>query len=166
MLSGVSRTVTSFGVAIALCASPALASALLSPASVPLNTGVSQTPIQSLSPMVALSVFGSQASVTALCAANAAAAASANSADAVQSPAPAAAPPSSGTATSGNPNSGCVLPVTDVPATAMVGEAPPPGFVPFAIGPLLAGLAAVGGTAAAIASQDSGNDSDPPVSVN
>ena len=166
MLSGVSRTVTTFGVAVALCASPALAAALLSPTTALLASGASQTPVQTLSPIVALSIYGSQTSVVALCSANLAGAVGANSADVAQSPASGAPPASGEAAIAEAPKAGCVLPVIDSPPVATVGDAPPPGFVPFALGPLLAGLAAIGGGAAAIAAQGSGNNANPPVSVN
>ena len=159
MLAGVSRKMITCGVAIALCASPALASALLAPAAIPLTAGVSRIPIHSLSPMVALSIFGSQASVMALCgSAISAAAATAQTLPATEPAASVAGQ---------SPVNGCVLPVTDtLPPVASAGEAPPPGVAPFTIFPLLAGLAGIGGTAAAVASQGNGNDNDPPVSVN
>jgi len=135
MLSGVSRTITSFGVAIALCASPALASASAVP------------PVQSISPMVALSIFGSQASAAALCGSSATATAA------------------SAAATAQAPAGGCVLPVVDAPPVVPVAEAPPPGIAPLGIFPLLAGLVGIGGLAGAIAGQNT-DDDNPPVSVN
>ena len=165
MFGRVSSKMTAIGVAFAMCASPALAS-LLTPTSVAPTLGASQGSVHALSPMVALSIFGSQASVAALCSANSVGAVGAGSADVAQSPA-SDAPPASGEAPiASTPIAGCVLPVTDAPPIATIGEAPPPGFVPFALGPLLAGLAAIGGVAGTIAAQGSGNNANPPVSVN
>lgn len=142
MLGGVSKTVTSIGVAIALCASPALASA----------SAVASQP-QTISPMIALSIFGSQASAAALCGSSATSTAA------------------SAAATAQAPAGGCVLPVVDAPPVVPVAEAPP--FVPapvaasgLGIAPILLGLAGIAILAALIYSQDNDNDNDPPVSVN
>ena len=142
MLGGVSRVVTSFGVAVALCASPALASA---------SAVVSQSP--TISPMIALSIFGSQASAAALCGSSATTVAA------------------SAAATAQAPVGGCVLPVVDAPPVIPAAEAPP--FVPapvaasgFGITPILLGLAGIAILAALILSQNNDNDNDPPVSVN
>ena len=141
MLGGVSKIVTSFGVAVALCASPALASA-----------SAARQP-QTISPMVALSIFGSQASAAALCGSSATVTA-AGAAASAQAPA-----------------GGCVLPVVDAPPVVPIAEAPP--FVPapvaasgFGIAPVLLGLAGIAILAALIYSQDNDNDNNPPVSVN
>lgn len=139
MLSGVSRTVTSFGVAVALCASPALASA----------SAVS-APVRTISPMVALSIFGSQASAAALCGSSATTAAGA-------------------AATVQAPVGGCVLPVVDAPPVVPIAEAPLapiPVASGFGINPVLLGLAGIAILAALIISQDNDNDNSPPVSVN
>ena len=140
MLGGVSKIVTSFGVAFALCASPALASA-----------SAVATPAPAISPMVALSIFGSQASVAALCGSSATATAA------------------SAAATAQAPAGGCVLPVVDAPPPLPVAQAP---FVPapasggFGLTPILLGLAGIAILAALILSQNDDNDNDPPVSVN
>ena len=142
MLSGVSKTIMTFGVAIALCASPALASA-----------SAVAAPVRSISPMIALSIFGSQASAAALCGSSATTVAA------------------SAAATAQAPVGGCVLPVVDAPPVIPAAEAPP--FVPapvaasgFGITPILLGLAGIAILAALILSQNNDNDNDPPVSVN
>lgn len=140
MLSGVSKIMTSFGVAVALCASPALASA----------SAVASQP--TISPMIALSIFGSQASAAALCGSSATTTAA------------------SAAATAQAPVGGCVLPIVDAPPVVPVAEAPP--FVPapaasgLGIAPILLGLAGIAILAALIMSQDNDNDNNPPVSVN
>lgn len=140
MLSGVSRTITSFGVALALCASPALASAS------------AVAPAQTISPMVALSIFGSQASAAALCGSSATTTAA------------------SAAATAQAPAGGCVLPVVDAPPPVAVVEpvsmAPIPASSGFGIAPILLGLAGIAILAALIISGNDDNDNDPPVSVN
>ena len=138
MLGGVSFKLTSFGVALALCATPALASA----------SAVQSAPSQ-ISPMVALSIFGSQASAAALCGSSATTAAASSAA--VQAP-----------------GAGCGLPVVDSPPPLTVAEAPPlpPPSGGIGITPILLGLAGIAILAALIASQDNDNDNDPPVSVN
>ena len=137
MLSCVSRKMTSFGVAVALCASPALASAS------------AVAPAQTISPMVALSIFGSQASAAALCGSSATTTAA------------------SAAATAQAPVGGCVLPVVDAPPPIAVAE---PVLIPassgFGISPILLGLAGIAILAALILSQNNDNDNDPPVSVN
>ena len=137
MLGGVHYRLTSIGVAIALCATPALASA----------SAVQSAPTP-ISPMVALSIFGSQASAAALC--GSAAASAAASSAAAQAP-----------------GAGCVLPVVDAPPPPVVDAAPlPPPSGGIGITPILLGLAAIAILAALIASQDNDNDNNPPVSVN
>ena len=138
MLGSLTKTPTSFGVAVTLLASPALASA----------SSASALP-RPISPMVALSIFGSQASATALCGSAVTTAASA-------------------AATAQAPAGGCVLPVVDAPPPAPVVEAAPlpapgPGF---GITPILLGLAAIAVLAALILSEDDDDDNNPPVSVN
>ncbi len=141
MFNGVFRTVTTFGVAVSLAASPALASAY----------SASALP-QSIGPMVALSIFRSQASAAALCGSSATATAA------------------SAAATAQAPAGGCVLPVVDAPPPLPVVEAAP--FVPAPVGggfgltPILLGLAGIAILAALILSQNNDNDNDPPVSVN
>ena len=138
MFGGVSKILTSGAVALALCASPAFASAT-----------VVSAPVQSISPMVALSIFGSQASAAALCGSSATVTAA------------------SAAATAQAPGSGCVLPVVDAPPPAPVAEvAPIPAATGFGIAPVLLGLAGIAILAALIASQGDDNDDNPPVSVN
>jgi hypothetical protein len=112
----------------------------------------SAIPARSINPMIALSIFGSQASAAAICGSAAAAAAGA----AVTAQAPAG---------------GCVLPLVDAPPPPPIVEAPP--FVPapvsggFGISPILLGLAGIAILAALIASQDDDDDDgSPPISVN
>ena len=128
MLGGVPKFVTSFGLAVALCVNPAVAAA-----------GQAKT----ISPMVALSIFGSQASAAALCG---------SSETATTASAAAAAPA---------PVGGCVLPFVDAPPVVPVAETNG-----FGIAPVLLGLAGIAILAALIYSQGNGNDNDPPVSVN
>jgi hypothetical protein len=96
-----------------------------------------------MDPLVALSVFGSDASRAALCGA----AASATAAAAVAGQAAQAAAP------------GCVLPVVDVPPPAVVETLPPPPVAPppvvasgggFAISPLILGLLGIGAAILAV----------------
>lgn len=138
MLSSVSRTMISFGAAVSLVASPALASAA--------------APARTISPMVALSIFGSQASATALCGASATTVAA------------------SAAATAQAPAGGCVLPLVDAPPPVPVAEplpvAQPVASSGFGIAPILLGLAGIAILAALIASSGDDNDNDPPVSVN
>ena len=135
MPGGVPRNFTAFCAAVALCAGPSFASTS--------NVSAGQSQI---SPIVALSIFGSQASATALCGA------------AVTT-----------SATAQAPVGGCVLPVVDAPPPLPVAEAAPLAPVPasgLGITPILLGLAGIAILAALIASQDDGNDNNPPVSVN
>ena len=138
MLGGASSKFTAFCAAVALCAGPSFASA---------STAVA-APSQ-ISPMVALSIFGSQASAAALCGSTATTAASA-------------------AAVTQAPVGGCVLPVVDAPPPLPVAEAAPLPPVPSGIGitPVLLGLAGIAILAALIASQHNDNDNKPPVSVN
>ena len=141
MLAGVSRKMIAVGVTLALMSGPALASA----------SAVSSSP-RTISPMVALSIFGSQASATALCGASATNVAVS-------------------AATAQAPGGGCVLPLVDAPPPVPVAETLPlaqpiaasPGF---GITPILLGLAGIAILAAFVASSGNGNDNDPPVSVN
>ena len=103
-------------------------------------------------PLVALSVFGTQESRSAVCAAGSAAAAAAGTAAAAQA---GAAP-------------GCVLPAVDAPPPVAVVEPAPPVAVvePVAVGgggigvlPLLLGLAAIA-AAVALLAKGGGNDND------
>jgi hypothetical protein len=95
--------------AFALCATPAMAAT---------------SSIQPISPLIAVSVYGTQASAQTICAQGAAAAAAA--------------------AAAAQGQSGCVLPATDVPPPVASGPVPPP--LPtgnFGINWLLAGLGAL-----------------------
>ena len=139
MLGGVTRKIATFSAAIALCSPPALATASATPAA----------PSQ-ISPMVALSIFGSQASAAALCGSAATSTAA------------------SAAATAQAPVGGCVLPVVDAPPPVPVAEMAPLPPVGHGIGitPILLGLAGIAILAALIASQHHDNDNNPPVSVN
>lgn len=143
MLGGVSGKMTAVGVALALMSNPALASASAAAAST-----------RSISPMVALSIFGSQASATALCGTSSATVAASVAASAQA------------------PVGGCVLPVVDAPPPLSAAEALPVAepivAAPsgFGIAPILLGLAGIAILAALIASSGDSNDNDPPVSVN
>lgn len=121
--------------ALALCASPTIASAATS------------TAFQPVSPLVAVSVFGTQASAQAVCTGSAAAASAAGAA-VVQA----------------QPN--CVLPVADAaPPPVSDAVAPPPPAANFGIPPVLlalAGLALVGGILAAMSEDDDDEARFPP----
>ena len=120
--------------ALALCMSSTMASAA------PL------TGIQPISPLVAVSVFGTQASAQEVC--NSATAAAAAGAAAVA-----------------QGQAGCVLPATDPAAPPVVSEPgppPPPASGGWGITPILLGLAGIAALALLIAS--SNDDSDSPAS--
>lgn len=127
------RVFTGSAAVFALCMSPTMATAAVA------------TPHQSISPLVAVSVFGTQASAQQVC--NPATAAAAGAAAVAQ----------------GQP--GCVLPATDVPPPPVVSQAPPP-LAPtgggFGIAPILLGLLGIAALAALIAG--SNDDSDSPAS--
>lgn len=143
MLGGVSRKMISVGVALALTSAPALASA-----------SAVAAPTRTISPMVALSIFGSQASATALCGTSSTTVAA------------------SAAATAQAPVGGCVLPVVDAAPPPVPAAEPLPAAAPiatstgFGITPILLGLAGIAILAALIASSGDDNDNDPPVSVN
>lgn len=131
MLGSVSRRITALGVAISLCSGPAFASA------------AAPAPTQ-ISPMVALSIFGSQASAAALCGSAVTTAAST-------------------AAASQAPGGGCVLPVVDAPPPVPVAEVvpvPPPGI---GIAPILLALAGIAIFSVLIFTGDKDR---PPISVN
>jgi hypothetical protein len=121
--------------AFALCMSSTMASAA------PLSG------IQSISPLVAISVFGTQASAQEVC--NSATAAAAAGAAAVA-----------------QGQAGCVLPATDPAAPPVVSEPlpppPPPSSGGWGMTPILLGLVGIAALAALIAS--SNDDSDSPAS--
>jgi hypothetical protein len=119
-------------VALVLCASPSMAAA------------ATAAPVQSISPLVALSVFGTQASAQTVCTEAASAAAAAGS-----------------TAVQGQ--TGCVLPATDVPPPPPATEGvEPPAHYGFGISPVILGLLGIAALAALIASQN--HDSHSPAS--
>ena len=128
------KSVIGAAAAITLCISPTMASAAVAP-------------VQSVSPLIAVSVFGTQASAQEVCGSAAGAVAAAGAAAAAQ----------------GQAN--CVLPVADAAPPPPVSEAPPPMVVePSGIGiaPVILGLLGIAALAALIAS--SNDDSDSPVS--
>jgi hypothetical protein len=132
-MSSVSRNLVGAALCAALCVTPAMASAAIQPASV-----------QSINPMVAVSLLGSPASAATLCGAQAAAATA--------------------------PGSGCVLPVTDLPPPVAQPAPPPPlpaAAAPagFGIAPLLIGLLGVAALVALLA-LDGDDDDGEPVSPN
>jgi hypothetical protein len=128
------KLVIGSAVAIALCASPTMAAAATS------------APVQSLSPLVAVSVFGTQASAQTVCTQAASAAAAAGSA-AVQG------------------QTGCVLPATDAPPPPPLEAAPPPAHG-FGISPVILGLLGIAALAALIASGGDDDNGEAPVSPN
>lgn len=136
------RNVTMAAVAVSMMASPTVAA--VSQASV-----VRSAPVQTISPMVALSIFGSQASAAALCGSSATATAA------------------SAAATAQAPAGGCVLPVVDAPPPVAIAEPLPPPPSGFGIAPILLGLAGIAILAALLLDDDDDDDEDDvPVSVN
>ena len=128
------KKITATGVAFAMCSTPALAAAA--------------TPMTSsqISPMVALSVFGSEASATALCG-SAATSVAMSSVAAAQAPA-----------------GGCVLPVVDAPPPVPVAySAPLPVPNGIGIAPILLALAGIAIFSALIFTGDKDR---PPISPN
>ena len=147
MFCSVCNKVIAVGVMLSLFAAPSLASASATP------------PVPSISPMVALSIFGSRASATALCGARSSAVSASVSVS------------TSASASAQAPVSGCVLPLVDAPAPVSVAEplviAQPIAAVPvLGITPILVGLAGIAVLAGMVAGSSAGNDNDPPVSVN
>lgn len=125
------RKFTTAAAALALCIGPTAA------------TAATTVPAQAINPLVAVSIFGTQASAQAVCGNPGASAAAAGAAVAAQGQA------------------GCVLPATDAPPP------PPPEATPvrtsgFGISPILLGLLGIAALAALIASGN--DDSDSPVS--
>jgi hypothetical protein len=120
--------------ALALCVSPTMARAAIA------------APIQPLNPLVAVSVFGTQASAQEVCANPATAAAAAGAAAAAQG------------------QTGCVLPATDAPPPPPPSEVPPPPRAAgLGISPILLGLLGIAGLAALIAlgNEDSNSPDSP-----
>lgn len=119
--------------AFALCVSPGMA------------TAATASSIQPLNPLIAVSIFGTQASAEAACGNAATAAAAAGSAADEQGQA------------------GCVLPATDAaPPPAPEAAAPPPKASGFGISPVILGLLGIAALAALIASGN--GDSNTPAS--
>lgn len=114
--------------------------------------GATVVPTSSISPLVALSAFGTQASSSAVCAA------------ALQGATTVAA-----AAQASAPGTGCVLPVVDAPVP-VAQPAPPPPLPVYAVAeepgfgllPVLLGLAAIAGIAALVLSDDDDGDIDLP----
>ena len=131
------KSLVGSAVAIALCASPTMAVA-----------STTATPAQSLSPLIAVSVFGTQASAQTVCTQAASAAAAAGS-----------------TAVQGQ--TGCVLPANDVPPPAQTGMVvPPPPVHGFGISPVILGLLGIAALAALLAFSGDDKNGPPPVSPN
>ncbi len=128
-LGGLSTKFAGTALAIALCASPVTAAA-------------ASVPVRSVNPLVAVSVYGTQASAQAVCTNTA------NSAAAV------------GAAAVAQGQAGCVLPAVDAAAPPPISEGPAPPLPPsgdFGINWILAGLGAlilVGAILAATADDD------------
>lgn len=119
--------------ALALCVSPTMA------------TAASYAPVQSVNPLVAVSIYGTQASAQAACGNAATATAAAGAAAAAQGQA------------------GCVLPATDAPPPLPPQAAvPAPGPHGFGIAPVILGLLGIAALAALIAG--SNHDSNSPAS--
>lgn len=127
------KTLTGAAAALALCLSPTMASAATSSA------------IQPINPLIAVSVFGTQASAQTVCANTASAAAAAGAAAAAQA------------------QENCVLPAVDTPPPPPPAAVPPPPQVSgLGISPVLLGLLGIAALAALIAF--SNDDSDSPES--
>lgn len=124
--SGFSRKFTGAALAIALCATPATAAGAV-------------FPTQSISPLMAVSAYGSQASAQALCGSAVTAAA--------------------GAAAAAQPRPGCVLPVADVPPPVADGAPLTPSpTADFGINWILAGLGGLAVLAAIIAATTEDDD--------
>jgi hypothetical protein len=120
------KTFVGASAALALCMSPTMAMAATS------------APVQSISPLVAVSVFGTQASAQEVC----------NSATATAA---------AGAAAVAQGQVGCVLPATDVPPPVPVAENVPPPLPPsggIGITPIILGLLGIAALAALIASSN------------
>ena len=111
--------------------------------------GAAVAPTSSISPLVALSVFGTQESSSTVCAA------------ALQGATTIAAAAQA-------PGAGCVLPVVDAPVPVAQPAPPPPPYYAaveqpnFGLLPVLLGLAAIAGIAALVLSNDGDGDIDLP----
>ena len=126
------RSLTGAAAALALCISPTMATA-------------ATTTAPAMNPLVAVSIFGTQASAQEVCANPATAAAAAGAA-----------------AAAAQGQTGCVLPATDAPPPLPPEAAPLPRTSGFGISPVLLGLLGLAALAALIASGN--DDSDSPVS--
>jgi hypothetical protein len=125
------KTFAGASASLALCLSSTMATAAIS------------APVQSMSPLVAVSVFGTQASAQEVC-----------------NPATSAA--AAGAAAVAQGQAGCVLPATDAPPPPPVSEAPPPPPPPsggLGISPVILGLLGIAALAALIASSNDDNES-------
>lgn len=125
------RSFAGAAAAFALCVSPTMATA-------------ATTSAPAVNPLVAVSIFGTQASAQEVCANPATAAAAAGAAAAAQG------------------QTGCVLPATDAPPPPQPEAAPLPRASGIGIWPVLLGLLGIAVLAALIAGGN--DDSDSPVS--
>lgn len=126
------KTFAASAAAFALCMSPTVAAA------------ATTAPMQSVNPLVAVSLFGTQASAQQVC-----------------NPAVAAA--AAGAAVAAQAQPGCVLPAVDAPPPPPQAAPPPPVRTGgFGISPIILGLLGIAALAALIAG--SNDDSDSPVS--
>lgn len=119
--------------AFALCVSPTMAAAATS------------TAIQPINPLIAVSIYGTQASAQTVCTNATSAAAAAGAAAAAQA------------------QPGCVLPAVDVPPPPQA--APPPQVSGLGFSPVLLGLLGIAALAALIASGNDNDDDDGVVPV-
>lgn len=138
-----SARLTGVALMIAVSASPVAATAATTAAPAPTN----------VSPIVALSMLGSDASRTALCGAAGSAAAGAAAASAATATAQPSAQP------------GCVLPAADPPAPVVPAQAVATPGGPSFVGPLLAGLAGLAFALALIHLLGHDDDEEAPVSA-
>lgn len=125
------KSFTGVAAALALCVSPTMATA-------------ATTSAPTVNPLVAVSIFGTQASAQQVCGNPATAAAAAGAAAAAQG------------------QTGCVLPATDAPPPPPPEAAPLPRSSGFGISPIILGLLGIAALAALIASGN--DDSDSPIS--
>lgn len=133
-MRSVSKKLVGAAICAALCVTPAMASA-------------ATPPVQSVNPMVAVSLLASPASAATLCGVQGAAATALGA--------------------------GCVLPVTDLPPPVVQPAPPPPPPLPvaaapagFGIAPLLIGLLGVAALIALLALDGDDDDDDEAVSPN
>ena len=124
--------------AVAMCVSPTMA------------TAATSTLVQPVNPLVAVSVFGTQASAQTVCANTASAAAAAGAAVAAQGQA------------------GCVLPAVDTPPPTAIEQSVVPSETRYGIGiaPIILGLLGIAALAALIMGGDDDDNGDTEVSPN